>query len=145
MPKSTTIGGVQFERFVQSSVRLFASLWRSRRFHLHGLPPPDTSQAALIEVYPGKAWHILATLLKMPPPTVKKQRSAGRLQRQRLLKAAGLRLPPRPTPTHDQLDAALAALISLRFANGECTRCDGVSPFWDESKQVLREGFIVYS
>src|SRR3990170_4884241 len=137
--------GVPFGGFVQSSVRLFASLWRSRRFHLHGLPPPDTSQAALIEVYPGKAWHILATLLKMPPPTVKKQRSAGRLQRQRLLKAAGLRLPPRPTPTHDQLDAALAALISLRFANGECARCDGVSPFWDESKQVLREGFIVYS
>lgn len=137
--------GVPFGGFVQSSVRLFASLWLSGRFHLHGLPPADGPEATLIEVYPGKAWHILAGLLKMPPPTVRKQRLAGRLQRQVLLENAGIHLPPAiKPPTHDQLDAALATLIALRFANGECTRCDGAAPFWDESKQVLREGFIVY-
>jgi len=135
---------VPFGGFVQSSVRLFASLWLSGRFHLYGLPPPSAQEATLIEVYPGKAWHILATLLKMPRPTANKQRLAGRLQRQGLLETAGLRLPPGLTSTHDQLDAALAALIALRLANDECTRSDGVAPFWDESRQVLREGFIFY-
>jgi len=136
--------GIPFGGFVTSSVRLFATLWRSGAYHLHGFPPDPSHQATLIEVYPGKAWHILAKVLKEPPPSAKKQRLAGRLQRQSLLEAAGLRLPSGTTPTHDQLDAALAALIALRFANGECTRSDGVAPFWDESKQVLREGFIIY-
>jgi len=136
--------GIPFGDFVTSSVRLFASLWLSGRFHFYGLPPSTGHEATLIEVYPGKAWHILAKVLEEPSPSAKKQRLAGRLQRDRLLEAAGLRLPPGSAPTHDQLDAALAALIAYRFANGKSTRCDGIAPCWDASKRVLREGFIIY-
>jgi len=137
--------GFPFSGFVTSSVRLFASLWQSGRFQLHGLPPPVGSETTLIEVYPGRAWHILAGLVtrQYEERLVKKTRVEGRRQRQRLLEAAGLRLPAGSKPTHDQLDAALAALIAFRFAEGNSTQ-QGDPPFWDESKQVLREGFIVY-
>jgi predicted RNase H-like nuclease len=131
-----------YSGFVASSIRLFAALWRSRRFHLHGFQAESTHEATLIEVYPGKAWVDLARLIQMPL-TEKKDRVEGRRQRQRLLEASQVRLPSGRLPTHDQLDAALAALIAFRFAEGETTQ-QGVSPFWDNSKQVIREGFIVY-
>lgn len=126
-----------FAGFVVSSVRLFAALWQSGKFHLHGLPSSSTHQATLIEVYPGKAWTCLAKGL------AKKQRLEGRRQRQRLLEVRGVRLPSGGLPTHDQLDAALGALIAFLFAQGDTIQ-EGTPPFWDASKQVLREGFIIY-
>jgi predicted nuclease with RNAse H fold len=128
--------------FVASSVRLFAALWWSRTFRLHGFQAESTHQATLIEVYPGKAWVDLARPIHMPL-TEKKDRLEGRRQRQRLLEASGVRLPSGGLPTHDQLDAALAALIAVLFAEGKTTQ-QGAPPFWDDSKQVLREGFIIY-
>jgi len=130
-----------FAGFIVSSVRLFAALWQSRMFHLHGFQAEPAHQATLIEVYPGKAWADLAKRERMPL-TQRKQRVEGRRQRQRLLEALGVRLSPNSL-SHDQLDAALAALIAFRFAQGMTTQ-QGAPPFWDDSKKVLREGFIVY-
>jgi hypothetical protein len=131
-----------FAGFIASSVRLFAALLQSGKFHLHGLPVSSSHEARLIEVYPGKGWADVAKRNEIPL-TEKKQRLEGRKQRQCLLEASEIRLPPGSVPTHDQLDAALAALTAFRFAEGEATE-QGVSPFWDSSKQVIREGFIVY-
>lgn len=131
-----------FAGFIVSSVRLFAALWQSRMFHLHGFQAEPAHQATLIEVYPGKAWADLARRVQISL-TEKKQRLEGRSQRQRLLEAVGIRLPGSGLPTHDQLDAALAGLIAFRFAAGRTIQ-QGAPPFWDASKQVLREGFIVY-
>jgi len=131
-----------FAGFIVSSVRLFATLWQSGKFHLHGLPSSSSHEGSLIEVYPGKAWADLAKRTQMLL-TEKKQRSEGRRQRQRLLEASGIRLSLSSLPTHDQLDAALAALIAFFFAEGKATE-QGTRPFWDDASHVLREGFIVY-
>jgi len=131
-----------YSGFVVSSVQLFAALYQSGKFHLYGFPIEPTHQATLIEVYPGKAWVDLAKRVRILL-TEKKQRLEGRRQRKRLLKATGVRLPSGSLPTHDQLDAALAALIAFLFAEGKTTQ-QGAPPFWDASKQVLREGFIIY-
>ena len=131
-----------FAGFIVSSVRLYVTLWQSGKFHLHGLPSSSTHEASLIEVYPGKAWADLAKRRQIPL-TEKKQRLEGRRQRQRLLEASGIRLSLSSLPTHDQLDAALAALIAFLFAEDKATE-QGAQPFWDDAVQVLREGFIVY-
>ena len=131
-----------FSGFVTSSVRLFAALWRSGTFHLHGAPVSSNHMASLIEVYPGRAWPDLATIAGIGL-TENKQRREGRRQRQRVLKAMGLRLPPGQLPTHDQLDAAVAAFTGYLFARGKA-REEGEPPFWDAPNEVLREGFIVY-
>lgn len=128
--------------YVSSSVRLFAVLWRSRKFDLHGFAPSGTGEASLIEVYPGNAWKTMSQETGLPL-TVKKQRRKGRQERTEILAALGLRMPVRSLPTHDQLDAALAALTALRYTNDQF-RDEGTAPFWDGSRGVLREGFIVY-
>ncbi len=128
--------------YVISSIKLFAALFQSRAFELHGLTSAD--QATLIEVYPGKGWRRLAKSSGAnPKELVRKTRQEGREQRLRLLKQNGIRPVSDRLPTHDQLDAALAAFAALRFAGGTHMQ-EGVPPFWDIAKQVLREGFIVY-
>ncbi len=128
--------------FVTSSIALFVALWRSSLFHLHGFPVEPTHQATLIEVYPGNAWRNLASSLQVPL-TAKKQRLEGRRQRKNILESAGILLPSDALPTHDQLDAALAALLASLFSEGKFTE-QGEPPFWDDSAQVLREGFMIY-
>lgn len=138
-PQSRPLGG-----FVVSSVKLFAALWQSNMFHLHGLPKAPSHQATLVEVYPGNAWPKLAEQSGMIQKSLKKKRlREGREQRLALLKQNRVGMPSNALPTHDQLDAALAALIALSFAQGRTTQ-QGAPPFWDGSKRTLREGFIVY-
>ena len=136
--------GSPYSGFVTSSIRLFAALWRTGKFHLHGLPPTANHEATLIEVYPGTAWHKLARLSKMDPRNLKRKTvREGREQRLRILERNGVRVVLGRLPNHDQLDAALAALTAARFAEGKTTE-EGTRPFWDESQHVLREGLISY-
>jgi len=99
------------------------------------------SEASLIEVYPGSAWPILAGCRLQ-----KKSLLEGRRARYALLVRRGLTFAQgysieRP-PTHDQLDAALAAYIAYLFGNGK-TNDYGINPFQDPSLGTLREGLIV--
>lgn len=136
------LSSAPFAGFVISSVRLFASLWLSGQFHLHGLTPNRAHEATLIEVYPGRAWTVLAKQMSFRRLS-KKTLVAGRDQRRELLESIGLTLTDASRFSHDQLDAALAAELALRFDEGRTTQ-QGESPFWDDSARVLREGFIVY-
>ncbi len=131
-----------FSGYLTSSIRLFATLWQSGLFHLHGMPREPSHQATLIEVYPGKAWPELATSTQMPLEG-KKRSLQGRRERKAILGAAGLSLPSTGIPSHDQLDAALEAFIAYRFAAGRYVQ-HGDPPVWDSTKGVLREGFIIY-
>ena len=130
--------------FVRSSVMLFAALWQSGKFHLHGTAAAPGDQASLIEVYPGRAWRRLADLSELDPKLLRNKRlREGRGQRLRLLERNGVGLPVDTLPTHDQLDAALAAFIAYRIVQVRTTQ-QGAPPVWDAAKRVLREGFIVY-
>ena len=109
--------GQPYAGFVQGSVKLFYSLHKSQRFQLYGLENKKIN-ANLIEVYPGSAWPVIAGHgLK------KKRLLAGRQSRYELLMKVGVKFSPNYTievpPTHDQLDAALAAYIAYLFAIGK--------------------------
>ncbi len=129
--------------YLTSSVRLYGNLWRTGKYHLFGLPKESSHEVKLLEVYPGGVWRKLGSAEGLPI-TDKKTTKEGREQRRRLLEHCGVQLPEDSTEvTHDQLDAALAALIAAFLEEG-WTRADGVRPFWDQTHEVLREGYIVY-
>ncbi len=89
-----------FGGFVRSSVEVFAAL------HAAGLPvSPAGVLGGVGEVYPGELWTRLSRGF------VKKTTSFGRAQRRAVLEACGVRFTE-PRLTHDQLDAALAALTA---------------------------------
>ena len=95
-------------------------------------------RAVLLEVYPADLWKKWAGHA-LP----KKQSSEGRRARWDLLRDQGLELPVGPGEiTHDQLDAAAAALAAYLWATGR-TNAWGEPPSWDEAAGVLREGLIV--
>lgn len=146
-PYAGPVEGRLFAEYVRSSVRLFYSLHKSGRFHLRGLSGPlGQSHANLIEVYPGAAWPELAEKHLGHRKLDKKQRRAGRRQRYDLLMEEGLRFhrsyDQERLPTHDDLDAAIAAYIACLFSKGKA-RAIGESPSEDAGSSVLREGFIV--
>ena len=127
--------------FVCGSVRLFYSLYKTRNFQLHRTQKVRSSEIKLIEVYPGSAWIVLAGCrLK------KKTLLEGRMARYKLLLRCGVSFPQEYSiempPTHDQLDAAVAAYIAYLFNSGE-TRDYGEDPFEDANVGILREGLIV--
>jgi len=132
--------GQPYAGFVQGSVKLFHSLNKSQRFQLYGLKNAkvDTN---LIEVYPGAAWPVIAGHRLQ-----KKKLLVGRQSRYELLMRIGIKFSSKYTievpPTHDQLDAAIAAYIAYLFTMGNTTEC-GQNPFEDERLGILREGFIV--
>jgi len=105
------------------------------------MPKTKQSEANLIEVYPGSAWSVLAGhRLK------KKSLLDGRRARYDLLVRRGLTFAQgysieRP-PTHDQLDAAVAAYLAYLFKSGK-TSDYGRNPFEDAGLGLLREGLIV--
>jgi hypothetical protein len=132
--------GQPYAGFILGSIKLFYSLYKSQRFHLYGFENKkiDTN---LIEVYPGSAWPVTAGhRLK------KKRLLAGRQSRYELLMKVGVKFNPRYTieapPTHDQLDAALAAYIAYLFTIGKTSE-HGQHPFEDEKFGMLREGLII--
>lgn len=132
--------GQPYAGFVQSSVKLFYSLSKSHRFRLYGLKN-DKLDTNLIEVYPGAAWPVIASH-RLP----KKRLLAGRQSRYGVLLKNGIKFSPEYTaevpPTHDQLDAAIAAYTAYLFTIGK-TIAYGQNPFEDERLHILREGLIV--
>lgn len=91
--------------------------------------------------HPGSAWLVLAGhRLK------KKGLLEGRRARYNLLLEQGIVFEQRYSiekpPTHDQLDAALAAYIAYLFKNGK-TSDYGRNPSEDASVGILREGLIL--
>lgn len=132
--------GRPYAGLVRASVELFWSLVQSGDFSLHGLT--GKGGVVLLEVYPGSAWPVLAG----GKPLWKKASPDGREQRRAILASCEVQFPAGLsedlTPTHDQLDAALAAYIACRFWQGRSASY-GASPFQDDEAGVLREGYIV--
>jgi hypothetical protein len=132
--------GQPYAGFVQGSVNLFYALHKSQRFQLYGLESKNIN-ANLIEVYPGAAWPVIAG-----HKLQKKRLLAGRQSRYELLMRVGVKFSPNYTiempPTHDQLDATMAAYTAYLFSIGKTTK-HGQNPFEDEKLGILREGFIV--
>ncbi len=126
--------------FVQGSVKLFYSLNKSQRFQLYGLKNEEVD-TNLIEVYPGAAWPVIAGHRLQ-----KKRLLAGRQSRYELLMRIGIKFSAKYTievpPTHDQLDAAIAAYIAYLFTIGK-TMGYGQNPFEDERIGIIREGLII--
>jgi predicted nuclease with RNAse H fold len=108
---------------------------------LYGLKN-DKLYTNLIEVYPGAAWPVIAGH-RLP----KKRLLAGRQSRYAILLKKGIKFSPDYTveapPTHDQLDAAMAAYTAYLFTIGK-TIAYGQNPFEDERLHILREGLIVH-
>jgi len=133
--------GQLYAGFIRGSVKLFYSLYKSGNFCLHGMRKTKKSEVNLIEVYPGSAWPVLTGhRLK------KKSLLEGRRARYDLMVRLGITFAQRYSiempPTHDQLDAAVAAYIAYLFKSGKT--CDyGEKPFEDTSLGILREGLII--
>lgn len=127
--------GPPFAGFVRGSVLLFAALHSK-----HGLPmlDVDTGGARLLEAFPGAAWRSLAV-----EKLGAKASREGRERRRAALESRGLRLPPGGLPTHDQLDAALCALLGwLSQTAPEAVRAVG-APLTVDVWGWLREGRIL--
>lgn len=130
--------GRPFAGFIRGSVEIFYQLVVCKNaFHLYGLRNKAASNNRVIEVFPGAAWRVLAE--KQLP---RKRSPNGRIARVELLQSLGVDLPINPLPTHDQLDAAIAAWTAREFSRGSAV-IHGSPPKIDFATQVLREGFIV--
>ncbi|MBK8596288.1 MAG: Si-specific NAD(P)(+) transhydrogenase [Holophagales bacterium] len=128
-------GAGPYAGFLRGSVLLFSAL-RARGLGVFGEVPEN--QAVLLEVYPADLWKKWAGRA-LP----KKQTPEGRRERWELLRGQGLELPLDAAGiTHDQLDAAAAALAAYLWATGR-TNAWGEAPRWDEAAGTLREGFVV--
>ncbi len=128
-------GSAPYAGFLRGSVLLFSAL-RAKGLGVFGEVPQD--RAVLLEVYPADLWKKWAGHA-LP----KKQTAEGRRARWDLLRGQGLELPLGAGEiTHDQLDAAAAALAAYLWATGR-TNAWGEAPRWDEAAGVLREGFVV--
>lgn len=99
--------------FVRTSVELFASLDRSgiQVGRLGSEPSPDPTVSVgtrgpgpVAEFYPGGIWN------RLVPRLPRKSSAAGLAARRSILEALGIAFPPERL-THDQLDAALGALL----------------------------------
>ena len=132
--------GQPYAGFTQGSVKLFYSLGKSQCFRLYGLDS-DKLNTNLIEVYPGAAWPVIVGH-RLP----KKRLLLGRQSRYEVLLNNGLVFSSEYNievpPTHDQLDAAIAAYTAYLFTIGKTVEY-GQNPFKDERLGVLREGLIV--
>lgn len=133
--------GQPYAGLVYGSVKLFYSLCICRNFNLYGLQKAEQGEANLIEVYLGSAWLSLAR-----QHLRNKKLPEGRRERYAILARFGLNFEPKYNlempPSHDQLDAALAAYTAYLFRNGK-TKDFGEKPFEDTDCAVFREGIII--
>lgn len=96
-----------FAGFICSSIDLFTALKRE------GIAiSPPVFIGGVFEVYPGHIWTILSGRRPLP----QKATEAGRLARKRILEALGVWGLP-VLPSHDQNDAAVAALVAAATDN----------------------------
>lgn len=122
-------GSKPFAGYVRGSVELFREL--VHQFTLAS--DPDDRSSRLLEVYPGGAWPLLSKIQFARKTTVQ-----GRQQRKAVLELRGLEFPNH-LPSHDELDAAVAAYIAWCFHRGTAVAI-GIKPFFDND--FLREGYI---
>ena len=124
-----------FGGYLLSSVELFTMLV------LDGIalgPPWPAAGLAIGEIYPGYAWQQLGDFEK-------KTRREGREQRRSALIELGVRLNPRRPYSHDQLDAAIAALLAAA-GDGAADGLEAVAlgeQVHPSSEGPLREGCII--
>jgi hypothetical protein len=134
-----SLTGQPYAGFVRGSVELFRSLCITPGLFLYGLAPD--SKANLVEVYPGAAWTALTE-----QSLKNKHLPEGRRACYDLMVRLGITFTPKYSiemlPTHDELDATLAAYIAYLFGSGRIKRY-GEEPFEDTDLKILREGFIV--
>jgi predicted nuclease with RNAse H fold len=97
--------GPPFPAWMEAGFRAFATVRAA------GAP-------ALLEVYPYACFRELAGSRRLP----RKQTAAGRNERARLLAAAGVAVDHSAPPSHDFLDAMVAALTALDGARGRARR-----------------------
>ena len=120
---------------------LSPSPYRSGGFHLHGMQGVKEADANLIEVYPGSALPVLAGCRLR-----KKNTLDGREDCYDSLAEHGLAFAQsysiEKPPTHDQLDATIAAYIGYLFKSGNSLDY-GKRPVEDTELTVLQEGLIV--
>lgn len=136
-------GAFPFAGYVSSSVGFFAGLVAQNDpvFILADLAGVVPENATLFEAYPGATWKELCA-----GKLERKTKAKGRNQRAALLQDMGLHLPP-GNPTHDQLDAALCALLGWRFIapTPDCrVRMLGSTPVYRDRHGVLREGRMLH-
>lgn len=97
------------------------------------------NQAVLLEVYPADLWKKWAGRA-LP----KKQTPEGRRERWELLRGQGLELPLDAAGiTHDQLDAAAAALAAYLWATGRTNAWGEVLSALELRWRHPPEGFVV--
>lgn len=133
-PAGPSVGAYAFDAHVSNKFRLArgceVELGRQRKIWVSFATGPDplsgwmavaesvhqrTENAGFraLETYP---YAIFTTLLGSRPP--KKTSAAGAQERVRLLHASGIRGPNLATRSHDELDAAAAALVALHAYHG---------------------------
>ena len=133
--------GTPYRGFVDGSIALFYSIYLSPNFNVYGTNKTKDCHHTVIEVYPGAAWRVLNHGVW----PAKKHTKIGREERFNIMKKLGLTFPQFGSvvlPTHDQLDAAIAAYTGYLFINHGTVNY-GDSPIVDSKKGILREGFIV--
>jgi len=131
--------GTPFAGFISGSVKLFYRLVTSgSRFRLLGMEGVSQRDANLIEVYPGAGWRSIAGTEKLPRKDTLKGRGARRI----LLETQGVMFAEGKPPSTDQLDAAMAAWTAYCYDTDQVS-LEGVAPWKDDDKNVMREGYIV--
>jgi hypothetical protein len=131
--------GTPFAGFISGSVKLFHWLATSgSRFRLLGMEGVSQNDANLIEVYPGAGWRTLVGAEKLP----RKDTLKGREARRTLLEVQGVTFLAGKPPSTDQLDAAMASWTAYCFDTDQVS-LEGLAPWRDEAKSVMREGYIV--
>jgi hypothetical protein len=129
-------GSKPFAGYLRSSVEGFARLVERSALDLADLDGTTANGATLLEAYPGAAWPVLAGRR-----LAKKKTRQGREERRDLLLACGLGLPE-CLPNHDQLDAALCALLGW-WLQAKTPRAQLVGESVYRDGAVLREGRIL--
>jgi hypothetical protein len=130
--------GPPFAGFVRGSVLLFAALHTRSGLPMLDVDTDAPGKARLLEAFPGATWRALAV-----EKLGAKASREGRERRRAALEARGLRLPPGELPSHDQLDAALCALLGwLIQTSPEAVRTVG-APLTVDVWGWLREGRIL--
>jgi hypothetical protein len=123
-----------FAGFICSSLELFAAL----RDNGIAVSPPVVGGVS--EVYPGHIWPTISGARPLP----QKSTELGRLARRLILEALGITELPR-LPTHDQNDAAIAAMLAAA-ADNQVAGVDAVylgEPLSVDLDGTLREGPMV--
>jgi hypothetical protein len=128
-----------FAGYISTSIDFFNALVQSG-FRLAELAEADPMLGTLFEAYPGAVWP---RLYQGQVPLHSKATREGRDQRTEILKILGCRFVQPGPLTHDQLDAAVCAVLGWRFfySSVACpVTLIGDIPVYRDANKVLREG-----